>query len=65
MELRRATLPPATRTAIDDDLRTIDDAIKELEVAVAHDPSNSALRQLLASSYRQKVDLLERIGNAG
>lgn len=65
MELRRATLPPATRTSIDDDLRTIDDAIKELEVAIAHDPSNPALRQLLASSYRQKVDLLERIGNAG
>ena len=65
MELRRATLPPATRTVIDDDLRTIDEAIKELEVAIAHDPSNPALRQLLASSYRQKVDLLERIGNAG
>ena len=65
MELRRATLPPATRTAIDDDLRTIDDAIKELEGAIAHDPLNPALRQLLASSYRQKVDLLERIGNAG
>lgn len=65
MELRRAMLPPATRTTVDDDLRTIDDAIKELEAAIARDPSNPALRQLLASSYRQKVELLERVRNAG
>jgi hypothetical protein len=50
---------------IDRDLKTIDGAIDELKLAIANDPRNLALRQLLASSYRQKVDLLKRAGNAG
>jgi hypothetical protein len=65
LELRRAMLRPETRASIDSDLRTIDAAIAELEAAIAHDPNNAALRQLLASSYRQKVELLVRVNNAG
>ena len=40
-------------------------AIAELKDAIAHDPNNPSLRRLLALSYRQKVDVLKRVGNAG
>ena len=65
LELRRSMLRPETVAAIDHDLRIVDSAIAELKEAIAHDPNNPALRRLLASSYRQKVDLLERVENAG
>jgi len=35
-------------------------AIAELKDAIVRDPNNPALRQLLATSYRQKVELLKR-----
>jgi len=38
----------------------VDVAIAELKDAIARDPNNPALRQLLATSYRQKVELLKR-----
>ena len=65
LELRRSMLRPEAVVAIDHDLHIIDSAIAELKEAIAHDPNNPALRRLLASSYRQKVDLLKRVGNAG
>lgn len=64
LKLQRAQLAPETRAAIDDDLKTVDLAIAELQAAVARDPRNPALRTMLASSYRQKVDVLKKIGNA-
>ena len=65
LELRRSMLRPETVVAIDHDLHIVDSAIAELKEAIAHDPNNPALRRLLAASYRQKVDLLKRVGNAG
>jgi hypothetical protein len=65
LELQRALLRPEAARALEDDLRTVDAAIIELKEAIAHDPNNVALRQLLASSYRQKVELLKRVENAG
>ena len=62
LELRRAMIRPQLRSSLDHDLRAIDDAILELKEAIARDPNNPALRRLLASSYRQKVDLLKRVG---
>ena len=63
-ELRRATMRPATTESVERDLRIIDDAIRELNDALARDPNNPALRQLLAASYRQKRDLLKQVDNA-
>jgi anti-sigma factor RsiW len=65
LELRRALMRPQTAASIDHDLEVIDNAIAELKRAIARDPNNAALRALLASSYKQKVDLLKRVGNAG
>ena len=63
LELRRALLPPQQRTSIDRDLKIIDQAILELKDAIARDPNNPALRRLLASSYKQKIDVLKRMGS--
>jgi len=65
LELRRALMRPQTASSIDHDLQVIDAAIAELKRAIERDPNNIALRALLASSYKQKVDLLKRVGNAG
>ena len=65
LELQRAMIRPEAMASIDRDLKVIDKAIDELKVAIANDPRNPALRQLLALSYKQKVDLLKRAGNAG
>jgi len=64
LELKRAMLRPEAAQALDRDLHVVDVAIAELKDAVARDPNNPALRRLLASSYRQKVDLLKRVANA-
>jgi len=64
IELEKAMLPPATAALADSDVRAIDQAIAELRAALARDPNNPALRQLLADSYRQQRDLLTRLHNA-
>lgn len=64
IELQRAMLRPEAKVALERDLKVIDVAIAELQDAIRNDPKNPALRRLLASSYRQKVDLLKRVSNA-
>jgi hypothetical protein len=64
IELQRAMLRPEAKVALERDLKVIDVAIAELQDAIRNDPRNPALRRLLASSYRQKVDLLKRVSNA-
>lgn len=64
LELRRALLRPEVASRVDHDLAVIDAAIAELQEALRNDPDNLALRQLLAASYRQKRDLLQRVRDA-
>ncbi|HMA23662.1 MAG TPA: hypothetical protein VKP00_06700 [Gemmatimonadaceae bacterium] len=65
LELTRSGLEPGAAAAIEKDLAVIDSAIAELQTAIARDPRNPALQQLLATSYRQKVEVLKRVSNAG
>jgi hypothetical protein len=53
-------LAPATIATIEQSLATIDVAIAEAREALLRDPSNAALPELLASNYRQKIELLRR-----
>jgi hypothetical protein len=53
-------LSPATIQAVEQSLATIDVAIAEAREALLRDPANAALPELLASNYRQKIDLLRR-----
>jgi hypothetical protein len=64
LELQRAMIRPEAMASIERDLRVIDRSIEELELAIERDPRNPALRQLLAASWRQKVELLKGAGNA-
>jgi hypothetical protein len=65
LELQRAMIRPEAMTSIERDLGVIDRSIEQLELAIQRDPRNPALRQLLVSAYRQKVDVLKRVANAG
>jgi hypothetical protein len=65
LQMQRAMMRPQTSATIDNDLRVVDQAIAEVKDALVRDPNNPALRRLLASSYRQKVELLKRASNAG
>ncbi len=60
LEAQRGELDPATIAAVERSLATIDAAIGEARSALLGDPANAALTELLASNYRQKVDLLRR-----
>lgn len=64
LEVQRAMMRPDAVASFDRDLKVIDSAIGELKLAIQNDPRNPALRRLLASSYRQKVELLKRANNA-
>ncbi|MFI5232896.1 MAG: hypothetical protein ACHQSE_10345 [Gemmatimonadales bacterium] len=64
LALERSLVRPEALASIDHDLHVVDSAIAELDAAVARDPANPVLRRLLASSYREKVDILRRVANA-
>ena len=60
LEEQRASLAPATVATVERTLAVIDSAIAEARGALLRDPANAALADLLASNYRQKVELLRR-----
>jgi anti-sigma-K factor RskA len=68
LEKARARLSPETVATIERSLRIIDEALTESRQALARDPGNQALGQLVVAAWRQKVDLLRRataLGGAG
>jgi anti-sigma-K factor RskA len=68
LEKARPRLSPETVSTIERSLRIIDEALAESRAALARDPGNEALGQLVVAVWRQKVDLLRRataIGRAG
>ena len=54
-------LSPETLVKVEKALATIDLAIAEGREALLRDPSNAALSELMASNYRQKIELLRRV----
>ena len=54
------SLAPETVAQLKASLRTIDEAILEARNALARDPANKTLIEMLSGNYRQKVDLLRR-----
>jgi len=58
-------LAPGTVEKLRESIRIIDAAIIEARRALAADPSNKALMELLSTSYGQKVDLLRRTAAMG
>ena len=60
LDQQEASLAPETVAQLKASLRAIDEAILEARNALARDPANRMLVEMLSASYRQKVDLLRR-----
>jgi anti-sigma factor RsiW len=60
VESGRGALAPATAAAVEQSLGAIDGAIDEARAALARDPHNPALVEMLSASYGQKLALLKR-----
>ncbi len=60
LDEQETVLAPETVAQLKSSLRTIDEAILEARSALARDPSNRLLIDMVSSSYKQKVDLLKR-----
>ena len=60
LESEHGSLSPETIAKLRESIKVIDAAILEARNALAADPSNRTLIQMLANSYEQKVDLLKR-----
>lgn len=58
-------LAPETVAKLRESVRVIDAAILEARRALAADPSNKALMDMVIASYSQKVDLLKRTTEMG
>lgn len=56
----RATLDPATIAKVEASLRVIDEAIDEARRALANDPVNLTLLDILSANYERKLELLRR-----
>lgn len=60
IERGQTELSPETIAKLRESLRVIDGAIVEARRALAQDPGNKTLIEMLSASYSQKVDLLRR-----
>ncbi len=65
IESAHVELAPGTIEKLKESIRIIDDAMIEARRALAADPSNKALIEILSTSYDQKVDLLRRTAEMG
>lgn len=60
MNAARPQLSPETIAIVERNLTLIDAAITESRTALLRDPGNRVLQDVLAGTYRQKLDLLRR-----
>jgi hypothetical protein len=56
-----AKLPPATRTHVERDLNAITNALADIQTALAQDPGNSLLKDLLVSTYQDELSTLANV----
>jgi anti-sigma-K factor RskA len=60
LDQQEKSLAPETVAQLKASLRTVDEAILEARNALARDPANKMLIEMLSGSYRQKMDLMRR-----
>jgi anti-sigma factor RsiW len=54
-------MKPSMRVAFEKDMAIVDDAIKKMQREVRRNPKNEAAREVLRSSYQNKIDLLNSV----
>lgn len=65
LESEQVELSPVTLERVKESLRVIDAAILEARRALAEDPGNSQLVEMLKATYGQKIDFLRRTTEMG
>jgi hypothetical protein len=60
LDAQRSKLAPSTIRTLETSLGVIDAAIAEARAALAADPANQALVDILSARYERQVDLLQR-----
>jgi hypothetical protein len=61
LESRLQALPPATREIVERNLGQIRGAVAEINSALAEDPDNALLQQLLMATYQDELDVLSEV----
>lgn len=56
-------LKPSMRVAFEKDMAVVDYAIKKMKAEVRRNPKNEAAREVLRSSYQNKIDLLNSVAD--
>jgi hypothetical protein len=64
LEQGREVLDEETVRILEENLETIDGAIREAQEALSQDPGSRLLRRFLSENYRRKVDLLRHAATA-
>jgi putative zinc finger protein len=64
LDEHRETLSPATVATVEENLRIIDAAVGQIEAALARDPGNQELRQMLAATRHQETAMLRQVTRA-
>ncbi len=62
-ESRRRMMSPQTVAVVEKNMRAIDEAVREMEAALARDPSNADLPALLVAAYDQEIDMLQGVAH--
>jgi hypothetical protein len=60
-EQKDDVLTPSTRVSYERDMAVVNDSIKRMREVVKKNPRNQAARQVLYSSYQDKIDLLNSV----
>lgn len=63
-EAQLARLAPATRTVVENNLVILQRAQDDIRKALAKDPGNALLQQLLVRTWQQEMDLYRSVGGA-
>lgn len=56
-----SVLPPSSRVAYERDMAVVDNAISKMKAVVKKNPRNQGAKQVLYSSYQDKIDLLNSV----
>jgi anti-sigma factor RsiW len=65
LNARRETLSPATVAMVEQNLRTIDQALAQIRAALREDPASPELNHLLTSTHQKKLDVLQQVMRLG
>lgn len=61
LDLELAGLTPEARAEVTKNMETIKQAIEDINVALADEPDNVLLQELLLSTYREELSLMRRV----